>query len=752
MIYNTLKMYPPIIERMPENRPLWKVVAINMPSSVRPETILKNTFGYDAFKPFQREVIDNVLKKRDTLAILPTGGGKSLCYQIPALMFPGLTVVVSPLIALMKDQVEQLKQLGVPALFLNSSLSFNEYLENMARVQDGEVKLLYVAPETLMTPRLFNLLSNVQLDCLTIDEAHCISEWGHDFRPEYRQLAEVRSKFPKAVCLALTATATPRVREDIQSSLHFETSNEFVASFDRDNLLIEVTPKSDPATQTLQFLKRFPDQSGIIYCFSRKQVEDLATLLIRKGFSARPYHAGLADEDRRKNQEDFIRDDVQIMVATIAFGMGINKPNVRFVIHYDLPKSIESYYQEIGRAGRDGLPSHCLLLYGYGDVQKLKYFIDQKVESEQLVAYQHLNALVRYAESDICRRVPLLAHFGEKYTRENCGMCDVCLAGEKKLTDITVPVQKFLSCVKRTGEMFGAAHIIDVLMGSQNQKVTKFGHQSLSVYGIGKDLSRTQWQSISRQMIQKGLLDQDERYGSLKLTQRAYDLLKNKTAFQGILHEEPVTIAPKKTRADEHDAALFELLKIKRKELAGEAGVPPYMIFSDRSLLEMSARLPLSLDDFLKINGVGQVKARRYGASFLGVIGMYRSQNRPVAQETFPAPPPKTRGTGRHITIGEAYNNGDTIDDLAVRYQVQQGTILDHLAKFAVEGHPLRSGEDLFERVALPAGQQEQVLAAFQACGADLLKPVYDRLGGAVDYEDIKIMRLIYLSKTNSDE
>ena len=395
-----------------------------MPS---PQSILKDTFGYDTFRPLQREVIENIMAHRDTLAVMPTGGGKSLCYQIPALLFGGLTVVVSPLIALMKDQVEQLRAAGVPALFLNSSLQPEEYQQNMAWVRDGSVRLLYVAPETLLTPRLFDLLSSVKVDLLTIDEAHCISEWGHDFRPEYRQLTEVRKRFPQAVCLALTATATTRVRSDIKSSLGFAKSNEFVASFNRENLYIEVRPKQDAAIQTVRFLERFKDQSGIIYCFSRKQVDELAYYLERHGHKARPYHAGLEDDERRRNQEAFIRDDIQIIVATIAFGMGINKPDVRFVLHYDLPKSIEGYYQEIGRAGRDGLPAHCLLLYSYSDVAKLKYFVNQKEGVERQVAQQHLDAIVRFAEDETnCRRKPLLNYFGEAYTIPNCKNCDNC--------------------------------------------------------------------------------------------------------------------------------------------------------------------------------------------------------------------------------------------------------------------------------------------------------------------------------------
>ena len=465
-----------------------------------PESILKTTFGYDTFKPLQREIIANVQARRDTLVIMPTGGGKSLTYQVPALLFEGLTVVVSPLIALMKDQVEQLNALGVPALFLNSSLAPEEYQQNMDLVRRGLIKLLYVAPETLLTARLTSLLSGLQVDLLAIDEAHCISEWGHDFRPEYRQLVGVRRRFPSAVCMALTATATPRVRHDIASTLGFSQSNEFVASFNRENLFIEAAPKRDPVSQTLRFLENFKEQSGIIYCFSRKQVDELAAALARYGYSVRPYHAGLEDNERRLNQEAFIRDDAQIIVATIAFGMGINKPNVRFVIHFDLPKSIESYYQEIGRAGRDGLSAHCLLLYNYGDASKLRYFIDQKEEPERTSSYQHLDAMTRYAEGSACRRKPLLSYFGEIFEAENCGVCDNCVGEESELTDITIPAQKFISCVKRSGERFGAAHIVDILLGSKNEKIERYGHQSLSTFGIGAELTKSQWMHISRQL------------------------------------------------------------------------------------------------------------------------------------------------------------------------------------------------------------------------------------------------------------
>ncbi len=591
----------------------------------RARTVLGDVFGYDEFRPLQREIIGNVLKKRDTLVIMPTGGGKSLCYQIPALIFKGLTIVVSPLISLMKDQVEQLTELGVPAVVLNSSLSNEEYSRNLERVKKNGVKLLYLAPEALLTPGMLSMLSSLRVDCLAIDEAHCISEWGHDFRPEYRQLVGVRSRFPFATCVALTATATPRVQEDIKNNLKFDASNEFIASFNRENLFIQVTPKNNPTSQTIEFLRNYPDQSGIIYCFSRRQVDDLYETLKSRGYSVRPYHAGLSDTERTQNQELFIRDDVQIIVATIAFGMGINKPNVRFVIHFDLPKNIETYYQEIGRAGRDGLRAHCLLLFSYADIQKIKYFINQKDDHEQQVANIHLNSMLQFAETNGCRRIPLLTYFGEDYSTEKCDMCDNCLAGEKKLVDITIPAQKFLSCVKRADEIFGANHIIDVLRGSQSKKVLKFGHTTLSTYGIGKEYSRKQWFHLARQFIQKGLIVQDTKYGSLKLTEKAYDVLKGRELVFGILEEEhfPDRKEKKKKYEYEHDHVLFEKLRKRRKELADKAGIPPYVIFPDKTLIEMAAFFPRSGESLLHIHGVGSVKYNKYGTIFMNIIDEY---------------------------------------------------------------------------------------------------------------------------------
>jgi len=558
---------------------------------------------------------------------MPTGGGKSICYQIPALIFDGLTVVISPLISLMKDQVEQLKQSGVAAAFLNSSLPPAEYQANVRRVKQGSLKLLYLAPETLLKASMLELLSSVRVDCLTIDEAHCISAWGHDFRPEYRELIVARDLFPRTPCIALTATATPRVREDIKASLRMVAGREFVASFNRENLFIQIVAKVAALQQTIRFMRKFPNQSGIIYCYSRKQVEDLHAALEEEGFAVKPYHAGMSDEQRSQNQELFIRDDIQIMVATIAFGMGIDKPNVRFVIHFDLPQNIESYYQQIGRAGRDGLRSHCLLLFSYADVQKIKYFINQKQDHEKRVANLHLSALLRFAETEDCRRIPLLNYFAEAYSIKSCNMCDNCLSEEKERLDITIAAQKYLSCVKRTGEKFGAHHVIDVLRGSKAQKVIKFGHHNLSTYGIGKEYSKKQWFQLARQFLHSGLLIQDMEFGSLKLADKAWNVLKHNEKVYGLLKDEPADDSPAPEALDEstpvYDREFFELLRKRRKTIADEAKVPPYVIFSDKSLIEMATYFPQTADCFLDIHGVGAVKYERYGEQFLDLICRY---------------------------------------------------------------------------------------------------------------------------------
>ncbi len=709
------------------------------------ETVLSTTFGYRDFKPMQRAVIDRVLARQETLVVMPTGGGKSLCYQIPALLFDGLTVVVSPLIALMKDQVEQLHQRGVPAVFLNSSLERSAYQRTMEIVRSGAVKLLYVAPETLLMDHVLDLVGSRGPSLIAIDEAHCISEWGHDFRTEYRQLAPLRNRFPGATVMALTATATPRVRDDIRTSLGFSEKSEFVASFDRENLFIEVIPKRDAYSQAVAFLERFPKESGIVYCFSRKQVDELALFLVGKGLSALPYHAGLDDVVRRENQERFVRDDVAIIVATIAFGMGINKPNVRFVLHFDLPKSIEGYYQEIGRAGRDGLPAHCLLLYSDADVSKLRYFIDQKPPEDRKHALRHLEAMMRYADQEIgCRRKPLLAYFGERFHLETCGSCDNCLADARERVDITIPAQKFLSCVKRVGERFGAGHVVDVLLGSKSQKVVKFRHDQISTYGIGVELARDQWLHIGRQMVERGFLEREETYQTLSLTPLGYRVLKTRASISGVLRPKNERRASRQAPAalpgPVHDEELFDLLRALRKQVADRVGVPAYVVFSDRSLQEMATYFPQTDSRFREIYGVGAFKFENYGAEFLGVIKEFCAARGRAAREI-----PDQASVGearRYQLVGDAFNAGMSVAQLAEHFRIKTETVCDHLTRYLESGRQLARAEEFLEHSRLSPEEQSRVLSLFGSLGPARLRPIFDALEGRIDFDELKILRL----------
>lgn len=710
---------------------------------------LKEVFGYEEFRPLQQEIIENVLNRRDTLVIMPTGGGKSLCYQIPALIFEGLTVVVSPLISLMKDQVEQLTQFGIGAVALNSAVSYSEYQHNIARIMRKEVKLVYLAPETLLMQKTLAMLSPKRVDCLTIDEAHCISEWGHDFRPEYRQIVEVRAHFPQAVCIALTATATPRVQQDIKDCLRFKTSNEFIASFNRKNLFLQIVRKTHPVKQTVEFLKKFSNQSGIIYCLARSQVDELTELLTNDGFSVKPYHAGLSDTERHRNQELFIRDDVQIMVATIAFGMGINKPNIRFILHYDLPKNIEGYYQQIGRAGRDGLRADCLLLFSYADIQKIKYFINQKEEKEQRIANIHLNALVGLAETDECRRIPLLRYFGERYSVPKCGMCDKCLSGEQPLVDVTIPAQKFLSCVKRTGEIFGAGHVIDVLRASKAEKVIKFSHDKLSTYGTGKEYSKQQWFYLSRQFLHKGLLSQDMEFGSLKLTPQAWEVMQGKEQVFGKLEEQHDDYAQSQEKEQAYDRALFEQLRQKRKELADKTNVPPYVIFPDKTLIEMATFFPQSQESLLQLHGVGSIKFEKYGHIFLELLCQYcqthHIKEKSKQMKTFPSVPSERTKKHRHILIGEDYNSGKSIKELITDFAIKPNTIVNHLYTYIIEGYSLRSSDEFLTLSALSSEQRGVVFNTFDMLGTERLRPVFEALNEQVSYDELHLLRLYSL-------
>ena len=595
---------------------------------------LHTTFGYPEFRPLQRDIIETSLAGRDVFALLPTGGGKSLCFQIPALHRPGLTIVVSPLIALMKDQVDQLQAAGVAATFLNSTLSSAEARSRLAGLHRNEWRLLYVAPERLMLDNWQENLKAWNVAAIAIDEAHCVSEWGHDFRPEYRQIAKLRDLLPDVPVMALTATATERVRVDIVKHLKLRNPVTFVASFNRPNLTYKVTPKDKPTDQIIAWVKKREDESGIVYCASRAATERVAEALAGKGYSARAYHAGLDAAERARNQELFLRDEVRIMCATIAFGMGINKPNVRWVIHYDLPKNIEGYYQETGRAGRDGLPGDCLLLFSAGDAAKQTHFIDEMTnEQEAQVARNQLRQIMRYAEGAGCRRSELLAYFGEQWTLDNCAACDNC--NEPRDTyDGTVHAQKFLSCVYRinAASRFGVGinHVCEVLTGADTDKIRRWEHDRLSTYGIGKELQRPAWAGVGRELLRLGLLIQSEvEYPTLLLSAEGLAFLKERRT---LTLTKPMD-APKvrkvvRREGDiECDEILFNRLRELRKKLADERKVPAYVIFGDATLRQMAREYPQSDESMANIFGMGAKKRAEFSEIFSREISSYLQDN-----------------------------------------------------------------------------------------------------------------------------
>ncbi len=705
------------------------------------QAALKEVFGFDEFRAMQEDIVEQVLAKEDTLAVMPTGSGKSLCYQLPALLFPGLTVVVSPLISLMEDQVMQLKELGVPALYLNSTLAYHEYLEATRQIRAGEVKLLYAAPETLLRPETLVMLDQVDVDCLTIDEAHCISEWGHDFRPEYRQLVAVRRRLPNAVCLALTATATEQVCHDIKASLEIPDAQTFIASFNRDNLFLSVASKTDALAQTLELLQAHRGQSGIIYCATRKQVDLLCRLLNSSGWDALPYHAGLDAETRRRHQHRFIRDDTPIIVATIAFGMGINKSNVRFIVHYDLPKDLESYYQQIGRAGRDGLRADCLLLYSYSDVNTINYFIQEQAAEQQRAAQLRLEAMLSFVNTIKCRRAPILAYFGEDYPVDNCGFCDNCTTDRDDLVDLTVAAQKFLSCVKRTGEMYGIGHIIDVLHGSRAQKVLARGHDRLTTYNIGREYSKAEWKHFARQFVDQGLLTRDLTYGGLKLTEKAYAVFQGQSVSGTALARR--RSAPSTARDFDYDATLFDLLRDRRKQLADAANLPAYTVFSDRTLAEMATYFPQSEEAFAQLHGVGQAKLDRYAHEFLPLIQEYCAENN-IQENRKPAPadPETSQSLGnRTLEVVAFYDGGKSITDIAEIYGVKPRTVIGHLWKAVQSGRKL-SRNNVLALSELTDQDQRRAMDAFSRHGLDFLTPVFQDLGETVSYDELHLIRL----------
>ena len=595
------------------------------------ETYLKYFFGYDQFRPEQRKIIEKALADQDLLVIMPTGGGKSLCFQLPALLKPGLMIVISPLIALMQDQVDALQDNGIGATYLNSSLSFLEVQEREKQIFENKIKLLYVAPERLLGDRFqdffHRLITHIGVSAFAIDEAHCVSEWGHDFRPEYRQLSQLRQQYPQIPIFAFTATATKRVQKDIIDQLKLHKPSVHLTSFNRPNLYYEIIPKEKRSyEQLLKFIKTLKG-SGIIYCMSRKMVDEISDRLQEDGIKALPYHAGMGDENRRINQTQFIRDEVRIIVATVAFGMGINKPDVRFVIHYDLPRNLESYYQESGRAGRDNEPAKCLLFFSFGDLKKIEYIIQQKAPSEQQKSRQQLRQIVDYSEGLACRRTIVLRYFGEDFSG-NCGNCDNCCY-PRPLEDWTIEAQKFLSCVARCKERFGMMHIIDVLRGSRKQKIEQYQHHLLSTYGIGKDRTLDEWKQLGVFLIHQGFLDEtSDGYSILKLNAYSWEILRK---------QRNVTLAVKskvKEKTDTRDnprardaELLFESLRSLRQRIAKSQGIAPYVVFGDSSLKLMAQSKPKTLEEFAAISGVGRYKLQQYGEQFVKEICTFCQQD-----------------------------------------------------------------------------------------------------------------------------
>lgn len=593
----------------------------------RAEHILKHTFGYVEFRGQQKEVIQTALDGLDSLVLMPTGGGKSLCYQIPGIVREGMAIVVSPLIALMQDQVSALQQLGLQAAYLNSTLSREQYSHVMRAIHDGELDLLYIAPERLLQESTLQRLMTLDIALIAIDEAHCVSQWGHDFRADYLGLHVLAQAFPNVPRIALTATADARTQEEIVLRLALNQPQVFVSSFDRPNIRYIVQEKGDAKAQLIKFLQDHKNKSGIVYCMSRNRVDGIAAWLQGRGVNALPYHAGMSTQERAENQQRFLRDEAVVMVATVAFGMGIDKPDVRFVAHLDLPKSMEAYYQETGRAGRDGLPSEAWMVYGLQDVVRIAKMVQDSNASEQHKRTERgkIDSLLGWCEATTCRRRALLSYFGES-SQSACGNCDVCL-NPPKTWNATEASQKLLSNIYRTGQRFGSGHLIDVLRGKDTAKVKQFGHAKLSTFGIGADIGDKQWRSIIRQLlVQNYLLVNDAQYGAIQLTEKARGLLKGEIKI--FLREDTVVDKPTKekrlpTKVDEADRDLWEALKARRKQLADDQGVPPFHIFHDATLMEMMQYRPADNNELLTINGIGAVKLEKYGDEFLEVLSEF---------------------------------------------------------------------------------------------------------------------------------
>ena len=712
--------------------------------------LLKKHFGYDNFLPLQEEIIACVLKQRDALVIMPTGGGKSLCYQLPALQFDGLTLVISPLIALMKDQVDALKSNGIAAAFINSTQPYAEMSRIRAQAQQGDLSILYIAPERLALPGFQNFLETLKVSLIAVDEAHCISEWGHDFRPDYRTLGDLRCSLPHVPFIALTATATGRVRRDIITQLDLDEPQIFIASFDRANLNYTVRPKRNTFGALLDLLEKNRGESTIIYCFSRKDTELVAANLSDEGFDALPYHAGLNAEVRSETQEKFIHDEVSIIVATIAFGMGIDKSDIRLIVHYDLPKSIEGYYQETGRAGRDGLPSDCVLFYSYGDKIKQDFFIDQiEDETARQNAQEKLAQIIAFCDSQACRRKYLLGYFGQNWDSENCGGCDICLAS-KETFDATIIAQKVLSAIIRTGERFGIGHITQILRGANTRRIRELGHAKLSVYGIVNDFSDDDLKEITALLIAKSfLLKKGREYPTLGITETGRNFLKNREKLTLTRRKRAEEIPPDSRTALDYDKALFEELRRLRSRIASERNVPPYIIFSDATLQQMAYYIPQNRESLSRISGVGAVKLEQLGDTFLPIIRnhahMHNLTERNIPSQRRDKSRNVRRNSSTYDLTKQLVQQGLSLAEVAKQRGLTKGTITSHIERL------IHAGEDLDLRPLMPPSERfEKIKTTFYNSDGTALSLVKAHLGDDYAYDEIRIVRVFLHQQENA--
>lgn len=713
---------------------------------------LKRVFGFQDFRPNQEAIIKNILDKKDVFAVMPTGGGKSLCYQLPGKIMNGTTVVISPLISLMKDQVDAAVENGISAALLNSSLKPQEMAGVYQMLRNQALELFYISPERFAMPDFLETLKATPISLFAIDEAHCISEWGHDFRPDYLSLSNITRIFPHVPVAAFTATATPRVQDDIINKIGLRSPYIVRASFNRQNLFYQVERKTGVESQILKFLREHTDESGIIYRTTRDSVVNLADFLVENGIKALPYHAGMAPEKRKRNQEAFSRDEAAVIVATIAFGMGIDKSNVRFIIHADLPKNIESYYQETGRAGRDGEPANCLLFFGRGDIPKLRYFIDQiPDDSERSIAIEKLNHTVRYASHNVCRRSQLLKYFGEDYPAENCGACDICVGTIEKI-DITIDAQILMSAMSKTGQRFGIRYIIDIVTGADTKRIHELQHDRIKTYGAGKHKDKNYWRFLIDELLAQDVIYQDgDQYPILKLTEKGDNVLYDREKVTALKRED----VKERRRAvsgrefEPYDEVLFEKLRILRKKLADKHQVPPFIIFSDKSLHEMCRHYPAALPDMKKISGVGDAKLERYGDDFIMEIKTYLNENPHIPvpdRQSFALPVPMTQKKAKGETFEKTYElikKGLSIEETAKTRNLSISTITAHLERL------ISNSRDIEIDRLVARAKRTEIEKLFINLQTWNLNPVVEHFNGTVSYDEAKLVRAYLRSKTS---